>query len=192
MENNKLYFAKTKEKAIIPTKRVEDAGYDLYPCFDEDYLVIPPLETVLVPTGVATAMSDNYYAQIQERGSTGSKGIKYGAGVIDSGYRGEWFVPITNVNDKYLIITKKPLEELGKKNILETVLTIPYGKGNFACIKIEEDKTPVNAIIYPYEKAIAQFVVLPVPKMETETISYEELLNFKSDRGTDALGSSNK
>ena len=75
-----LIFAKVKPEATIPTKREEDAGRDLYPCFDEDYILINPLETKLIPTGIATAFSPNYYAQIQERGSTGSKGIKYGAG----------------------------------------------------------------------------------------------------------------
>ena len=34
----KLYWAKVKENAIIPTKREEDAGYDLYPCFEEEDL----------------------------------------------------------------------------------------------------------------------------------------------------------
>ena len=33
-------FAKIKPNAIIPTKRLEDAGYDIYPCFDEDYIII--------------------------------------------------------------------------------------------------------------------------------------------------------
>ena len=78
--DGELLFAKAREGAKIPTKRDEDAGRDLYACFDEDYMVIKPLETKLIPTGIATAFSDQYYAQIQERGSTGSKGIKYGAG----------------------------------------------------------------------------------------------------------------
>ena len=75
-----LIFAKVRPEATIPTKREEDAGRDLYPCFDEDYILINPLETKLIPTGIATAFSPKYYAQMQERGSTGSKGIKYGAG----------------------------------------------------------------------------------------------------------------
>ena len=37
---DKIYFAKMKEGAVIPTKREEDAGYDLYACFDEDFFVI--------------------------------------------------------------------------------------------------------------------------------------------------------
>ena len=77
---NQLLFAKVREGAVIAAKKDEDAGRDLYACFDEDYVVISPLETKLIPTGIATAFSSKYYAQIQERGSTGSKGIKYGAG----------------------------------------------------------------------------------------------------------------
>ena len=36
---NKLYWAKVKADAKVPQKRYEDAGYDLYPCFEEDYMV---------------------------------------------------------------------------------------------------------------------------------------------------------
>ena len=173
-ENNvmkeELIFAKVREGAKIPTKRTEDAGRDLYPCFEQDFIVIHPLETELIPTGIATAFSSKYYAQIEERGSTGSKGIKYGAGVIDSGYRGEWFVPITNCNNKSLMIVKKEyLDNL-----------------------IFKDEFEKRFLVYPYEKAIAQFVMHLVPQFEEKEVSYEELQNIKSERGTGALGSSNK
>ena len=93
---NNIKFAKVRENAIIPTKRDEDAGFDLYVCFDEDYIMINPLETKLIPTGIAVAIPTDYYFQIEERGSTGSRGIKKSAGVIDSGYRNEIFVAITS------------------------------------------------------------------------------------------------
>ena len=51
--DDELYFAKVKPNAIIPSKRDEDAAYDIYACFDDDYLVIPPHKTVLIPTGIA-------------------------------------------------------------------------------------------------------------------------------------------
>ena len=81
---SKIYFAKVKENAVIPKREKWNAGMDIYPCFDEEYMIIMPGETVLVPTGIASAIDDDYYIQIQERGSSGSKGIKYSAGVIDS------------------------------------------------------------------------------------------------------------
>ena len=43
MNNNELIFAKVRPEAIIPTKREEDAGRDLYACFNEDYILINPL-----------------------------------------------------------------------------------------------------------------------------------------------------
>lgn len=84
----KLYWAKVREDAQIPSKRQEDAGYDLYPCFEEDFMRIDPLHTVLIPLGVASAFDDNYVLFLKERGSTGVKGMSVRAGVIDSGYRG--------------------------------------------------------------------------------------------------------
>ena len=52
-------------------------------------------------------MPSKYYFQVEERGSTGSKGIKKSAGVIDSGYRGEIFIAITNSTDNYLVFGDK-------------------------------------------------------------------------------------
>lgn len=166
MDSTELLFAKIRKNAIIPTKTEENAGRDLYACFDEDYIVIMPLETKLIPTGIATAFSSKYYAQIQERSSTGSKGIKFGAGVIDSGYRGEWFIPITNCNNKPILIYKKEME-------------LTDG--------LEEEN-----ILYPYEKAIAQFVMIQVPKFDEKEVSLEELQLIKSERGSGSLGSSGK
>lgn len=175
-ENNvmkeELIFAKVREGAKIPTKRTEDAGRDLYPCFEQDFIVIHPLETELIPTGIATAFSPKYYAQIQERGSTGSKGIKYGSGVIDSGYRGEWFVPITNCNNVDLIIAKKG-------SFTDNIIHSYFG-------------SKYKYILYPYEKAIAQFVMHLVPEFKEKEVSYEELQNIKSERGAGAFGSSGK
>ena len=165
--DDELYFAKVKPDAIIPSKRDEDAAYDIYACFDEDYLVIPPHKTVLIPTGIATVFSSKWVALLRERGSNGSKGLAQRAGVIDSGYRGEWFVPLTNTNRVPIVIVKKGVE-----------LPLIYENS--------------HAILYPYEKGIAQLLMVEVPKLRTKEITYEELLQFNSERGTGALGSSGK
>ena len=47
-------------------------------------------------------------------------------------------------------------------------------------------------IYYPYEKAIAQFVLLPVPKVTIKELTMYDLLMFKSERGNNCLGSSKK
>jgi dUTP pyrophosphatase len=164
-------FAKVRPDAKIPSKRDEDMGFDIYACFDEDYIVIPPRETKLIPTGIASACDVNYGFLVFERGSTGSKGIARRCGVIDSGYRNEWFICLTNTTDKMLFISK----------LSETETYVDY----YNDIMIE-------SFVYPYSKAIAQALVVPVPKVEVEEISYEELQNIKSERGLGALGSSGK
>lgn len=172
IKENQLLFARSKEGAKIPTKRVEDAGYDIYACFEENTLVIPPHTTKMIPTGIHSACSEEYYIQLVERGSTGTKGIAQRCGVIDSGYRNEWFVPITNTTNKHMIISKLD-------NEFETY------KESFGDIMPE-------SFIYPYSKAICQAVVLPVPKMEVVEVPLEELQSIKSERGMGALGSSGK
>lgn len=160
---NTLYWAKVKPEAKIPQKRYEDAGYDLYPCFDEDYMVIAPHETKLVPLGVASAFDPEYVMILKERGSTGTKGIAQRSGVIDSGYRGEYMAPVTNLNTRPVVIKKANVEY-----------------------------TEENAIIYPYEKAICQGVLLRMPQIESEEISFEKLQSMESERMAGKLGSSGK
>lgn len=174
VEGNSIFFAKVHKDAKIPTKRSEDAGYDIYPCFEDDYIIINKHETVNIPTGIASAFNDDYYIQIEEKGGTGSKGIKRSSGVIDSGYRGEWFISITNTNDVPLIITK----------ICNSAIDILDELGGFSLF----DKS----IFYPYDKAIAQAIVHVVPKMESSEISYQELLLIESERGLGKLGSTGK
>ena len=159
-----IKFAKVNPNAIIPTKDEENAGYDMYACFEEDNFVINPLETKLIPTGISSACDKNFYFQVEERGSTGSKGIKSSAGVIDSSYRGEIFIAITNCNNKPLLITK------------------------------EEDTLALNDdyVVYPYYKAIAQLILHEVIETDVEELTYDELKAIPSKRGDKCLGSSGK
>lgn len=179
MENiiteNNLYVCKINSDAIVPTKRDEDAGYDIYASFSGDYFVIPSLTTVPVPTGVKIGCSKDYYLQVEERGSTGKIGLKKSAGVMDSGYRGEYFILLTNANKKDIIISSKTAEHIGDK----------FKIGN-KTYKLK------NCIIYPKTKAIAQLIVLPVPKMKITEVSLEEFDKFSSERGTGIYGSSKK
>lgn len=156
-----IKFAKMNPDAIIPSKRDEDAGYDIYACIDSD-VVIKPGETKMIPTGLASAFDVGYVAILKERGSTGSRGMGLRCGVIDSGYRGQWFVAITNLNTVDLVIA--------------------VGSG----IKYE------NSIVYPAGKAIAQAVFLEVPRTEVEEVPTDSLMAIKSMRGEGKLGSSEK
>ena len=163
-------FAKVRPTAKIPTKRVEDAGYDIYADFEEPFILINPHETVMIPTGIASACDTDYCFVLKERGSTGTKGMAQRSGIIDSGFRSEWFVPITNTTDNYIMIAKS-----------DDTSTDVFGS------------IPTKKIIrYPYEKAICQALIIPVPTVDVEEYTYEELLAIASSRGMGALGSSGK
>lgn len=173
MSDLKILFTKLKKGATIPTKTEDNAGYDIYPCFEEDGLVILPGETKLVPTGLGSVIPTGYYLQIQERGSSGSKGIKYSAGVIDSSYRGEWFLATTNTNKVPVVILKKA-----------------------CCTDLDDYINGIlkNAlIVYPYEKALFQAVLHSVHnEVSSKEITKKKFLSFTTDRGDGKLGSSGK
>ena len=99
-----IKWAKVNPNAVIPTRKDENAGYDIYACFDGDLMVLPSGSITMVHTGIASSFESDKYFQIQERGSTGSIGLKYCAGVIDSGFRGEWVIILYNANPKDIII----------------------------------------------------------------------------------------
>lgn len=163
--NTTVKFAKVRPTAVIPTKRDEDAGFDIYADFEDDFIIIDPHTTTLIPTGIASACDTDYCFILKERGSTGTKGIAQRCGVIDSGYHNEWFVPITNTTNERIVIVKK--------DIAYIFITSGY-------------------TIYPYEKAIAQALIIPVPKVNIEELTYDELKEITSDRGMGSLGSSGK
>jgi dUTPase len=109
--------------------------------------------------------------QIEERSSTGTKGIKRSAGVVDSGYRGEIKIAIMNCTRKQLVFSNLDEEEFFNK----------YKNFN-------KDDT----VVYNTRKAIAQGVIHRVEEMNEKEISYNELLKIESKRGDKGWGSSNK
>lgn len=105
-----LKIKKLRENAKIPFRATDgSAGMDLYACIDEDVL-IKPGDIKLIPTGIAIALeSKKYVALIYARSGLA---IKHGispancVGVIDSDYRGEVCVGLTNLSNEDYVITK--------------------------------------------------------------------------------------
>jgi len=159
----KFYVAKLNEKAVVPSKNDEDAGYDIYAVSDEDIVLEVGVPT-LVPTGIAISLPNTHYFNCKhERGSTGKLGMSVLSGVVDSGYRGELFINIVATNRKVILSNK-----------------------------FDEVKVLKDVIHYPLSKAIAQGTVELVPKVEVIEIPYDELKEIPSIRGTGKLDSSNK
>ena len=79
------------------TQRTEgNAGFDLYVTEEGS---IGPGERAIVPVGICTSFSPEYYMRIAPRSGLAAKaGINVLAGVVDSSYRGEWKVILHNTS----------------------------------------------------------------------------------------------
>lgn len=166
--NSDIFWGRVSSERdfIAPCKRAEDAGRDIYASFEENYKVIMPNETLLIGTNIVSAFSPMYVAVLKERSSTGSLGVGQRSGVIDSGYRGEWLVPLTNHSNKPLYIVKKSY--LGK---------IPKSS---------------DILVLPYEKAIAQVLFIKLSVLEDNVVDFSDILSIESKRGAGKMGSSGK
>ena len=159
-----IQFAKLRPEAVIPSKREEDSDYDLYACFDEEEFIIPAFSTRLIPTGLISAFDSSLGVKFEERGSNTKWCGIVQAGVIDSGYRGEWLCAMYNGNPVPVHLTKAVNE-----------------------VQRLDDK-----VLVPCGKAICQFHVRKILPVEVQERTAEEILALKSERGAGRLGSSGK
>ncbi len=164
MYHPKIMFAKMKPNAIIPSKEPYNACYDIYACLDQNEIMFAPGEIKLVPTGIASVFDSKYYAKIHERGSSYKQRLTLKAGIIDSSYRGEWFVCLANYTDIPIEITNS----------------------------IDDYEITEDFIRIPANKAIAQFSMEEVLDFRIEEISLSELANYPTERGDGKIGSSGK
>lgn len=99
--------------AKLPIKEnAEDAGIDI---FTNETYTLKPGETHLFSTGISVEFPAGFVALLWDRSGLGSKGIHRLAGVIDSGYRGEWKVALLNT-------TKRPFKIAQGDKIVQCIL----------------------------------------------------------------------
>jgi dUTP pyrophosphatase len=130
-----IEIKKLDQRAIIPKYATADsAGVDLAACIDK-VIEIPPLETALIPTGLAINMQlveEDLVAMIFPRSGKGHKEGKVlgnTTGIIDSDYQGQLMVSILNRNkEKY--ITIEPGERIAQ------MICIPIIRAEFS--EVEE------------------------------------------------------
>lgn len=88
---------KLNPEATIPTRtHTTDAGIDIYSVED---VFIPHNATVKVNTGIAIRIPEGYVGKIEDRSSMAIKGLRTGAGVVDSGYSGELGIVLHNLTN---------------------------------------------------------------------------------------------
>ena len=100
----KIKIKKLHPDAVIPKYAHEtDAGMDIYSC---EELVVKPKHRALVKTGISMDFPKGYVALVWDKSGMATKGLTALAGVIDSGYRGEYKILLLNVGSKDFKIEK--------------------------------------------------------------------------------------
>lgn len=114
----RIRFQKLRDDAKIPTKATNfAAGIDIATV--DEYLLAPQ-ECHIFHTGLAASIEIGYCVVLFDRSGMGAKlNIHRLAGVIDSDYRGEWLVCLTNLSDKAFHISS------GRNIIQGLILPVP-------------------------------------------------------------------
>lgn len=103
------------------TKDKGDQGWDIRANIDT---VLNPSETKLIDTGLYFEFRDGLYADVRARSGISSKGILCHTGLVDSDYRGEIKVCMTNLsNVSYTIKKGDRIAQLvfGKEVLVEPI-----------------------------------------------------------------------
>ena len=116
----KIKIKRLNSNAKIPHRGSEGAaGYDLYACINEPYIIIAPHTTKKVETGLSIEIPHGYFGAIFARSGLATKeGIRPAncTGVCDEDYRGEYVVALHNDTDEERII--EPNERIAQLVIL--------------------------------------------------------------------------
>lgn len=87
--------AKHPDLTKVRRAHYNDAGIDI-PL--QSSLMIKPFETLVVPTSLKLDLPDGFFGYIVERTSMAKKGLLVHHSPIDSGYKGEIHLIITNIS----------------------------------------------------------------------------------------------
>lgn len=133
-----MKITKISKKSISPSYAHDgDVGIDLY---TTNSCNLDPGERVLLGTGIIMEIPSGYAGLIWDKsGLSNNSGLKVLGGVVDSGYRGEIKVGLTNLSkESYSIkigdkIAQMLIQKVEKVNIIETeeVTETSRGKRGF-------------------------------------------------------------
>jgi dUTP pyrophosphatase len=120
-EGMKIRFKKLHPEATMPVRKTEHAaGYDVTTI---GRIFLGPQETTILPTGLAVEIPEGYHIKVSARSSMAARGLITLHGIIDSDYRGEVGVVITNASQETIPI--KEGERIGQF-ILEKNIDVEF------------------------------------------------------------------
>lgn len=123
-----VYLECCREGACIPEyKNLWDAGMDV--CAFEDVL-LEPGETKIIPTGLKFAIPPGYEIQVRPRSGISLHTplrISNSPGTIDTGYRGELGIIVSNSSEKAEATAEKTIWELSQKGNMKGAYQVKKG-----------------------------------------------------------------
>lgn len=103
----KVKIKKLRDDARVPIfGTAGSAGCDVFAAIDEE-IIIQPMQRALIPTGIAVQIPAGYEIQIRSRSGLSWKHglvVCNSPGTIDSDYRGEIKVILTNLGNEDFVI----------------------------------------------------------------------------------------
>lgn len=146
-----------REDAVLPSyAKPGDAGMDVCAAVE---MSIKPGETVIIPTGLKLAIPEGYEIQVRPRSGISYKTplrLSNSPGTIDSGYRDELGILMTNTSEKNAA-SENEILDIGSKGNKSGVYQIHKGD------------------------RIAQIVLQEVPRMKLTVV--KSVADIGSDRG---------
>ena len=146
-----LRYVKLDEKAVVPERATKgSAGYDLCSLTAESF---EPGECRKIGTGLAMAIPAGYCGRIMSRSGVAGRGLQCTTGgLVDSDYRGEIWVQMTNTSNatfnvkpgeaiaqivisKYAAVVLRNVKSLGKTK---------RGSGGFGSTDKKAEKSPAE------------------------------------------------
>lgn len=95
---NKVLIESVCDDVPLPTQnhQGEDAGYDLH--YSGKDIVIWPFQTKTLPVNCKIAMPNTMHGHVRSRSGLAKNGLIVAGGTVDSGFRGQVNVTITNAS----------------------------------------------------------------------------------------------
>lgn len=143
-----------------------DAGLDLYVPEGQGCLVRRGA-VYTIDLGIRVAIPDGYYGQLALRSSAGAKGlaIPHGAGVIDSGYRGDLKVLVVALAEPVLVASGERICQL-------IILPLPHVDAEIGVVDDSTDRgkggfgsTGIGAVVRDYAAAGGEPAALTIGQL---------------------------
>jgi len=111
---------KYKAPYLLEYAREGDSGMDVRANIRETIIIVSG-QSMVIPTGVFLEIPKGYEVQVRPKSSLSAKGILVHFGTVDTGYRGEMIITMSNLNTNGFMHTIKQGDKVAQLVIVPIV-----------------------------------------------------------------------